>query len=196
VSVVVCRTLDGSTATFPVAENEHRGGILAASIVPARIDGAVAARAQAAAVAIAKKLDYVGVLCVEFFVLRDASLRVNEMAPRPHNSGHYTIDACVTSQFEQQVRALAGLPAGDVSLLAPAVMLNLLGDLWSDGGRARLPNFEAVLRIPGACLHLYGKREARAGRKMGHVTVTADSAGEALARAIQVCDVLGLEPPR
>jgi len=196
VSVVVCRCLDGSSATFPVAENEHRGGILASSIVPARIAPALAARAQAAAATIAERLDYVGVLCVEFFVLHDARLLVNEMAPRPHNSGHYTIDACVTSQFEQQVRALAGLAPGDVSLLAPAVMLNLLGELWFDAGRPRLPNFEAVLRVPGAALHLYGKREARRGRKMGHVTITGDSPALALARAHEVCEVLGLAPPR
>jgi 5-(carboxyamino)imidazole ribonucleotide synthase len=196
VSVVVCRTLDGSAVAFPVAQNEHRGGILAASIVPARIGEAMAGQAQAAAAAMAGRLDYVGVLCVEFFVLRDGRLLVNEMAPRPHNSGHYTIDACVTSQFEQQVRALAGLPPGDASLMAPAVMLNLLGELWFDDGRACLPNFEAVLRIAGASLHLYGKREARPGRKMGHVTVTAPSPAQAMARAVEVCEVLGLEPPR
>jgi 5-(carboxyamino)imidazole ribonucleotide synthase len=195
VSVIVCRTLDGSAVSFPVAENEHRGGILATSIVPARIDEALAARAQSAATVMAERLEYVGVLCVEFFVLKDGRLLVNEMAPRPHNSGHYTIDACVTSQFEQQVRALAGLPPGDASLMAPAVMLNLLGELWFDAGRPRLPNFEAVLRIAGASLHLYGKRDARAGRKMGHVTVTAPAPAQAMARAVEVCEVLGLEPP-
>jgi 5-(carboxyamino)imidazole ribonucleotide synthase len=196
ISAVVCRTLDGSTASFPVAENMHRRGILAVSIVPARVQARLAVAAQAGAVAIADRLDYVGVLCVEFFVLKDGRLLVNEMAPRPHNSGHYTIDACVTSQFEQQVRALAGMSPGDTSLLAPAVMLNLLGDLWFDGPRGRLPNFEAVLRVPGAALHLYGKREARPGRKMGHVTIVSSSEPLALARAVQVSEMLGLEPPR
>jgi 5-(carboxyamino)imidazole ribonucleotide synthase len=196
VSALVCRTLDGSSAAFAVSENEHRGGILAVGIVPARIDDTVAEGAQAAVVALAERLGYVGVLCAEFFVLRDGRLVFNEMAPRPHNSGHYTIDACASSQFEQQVRALVGAAPGDTTLLAPAVMLNLLGDLWFDGGRERQPNFEAVLRIAGAHLHLYGKRHARAGRKMGHVTVTAASPPQALDRARAVCEVLGLEPPR
>ncbi len=196
VSVVVCRSLDGGSAVFPVAENEHRDGILAVCIVPARIEAAVAEQARSAAGAIAERLQYVGVLCVEFFVLKDGRLLVNEMAPRPHNSGHYTIDACVTSQFEQQVRSLTGAAPGDASLLAPCLMLNLLGELWSDAGRPRLPNFEAVLRIPGAHLHLYGKREARPGRKMGHVTLTGESIRQALARAGEACQVLGLEGPR
>jgi 5-(carboxyamino)imidazole ribonucleotide synthase len=194
VSVVACRGLDGASAVFPVSENEHRGGILAVSIVPARIDPALAARAQAEAIAVAERLDYVGVLCLEFFVLGDGRLLFNEMAPRPHNSGHYTIDACTSSQFEQQARALAGAPLGDTSLMAPAVMLNLLGDLWFDDGRPRVPNFEAVLRVAGAHLHLYGKREARAGRKMGHVTVTAPTLEQSLDRAREVCAILGLEP--
>jgi len=196
VSVVVCRTLDGSSAAFPVSENEHRGGILAVGIVPARIDDAVAGRAQAAVVALAERLGYVGVLCAEFFVLRDGRLIFNEMAPRPHNSGHYTIDACASSQFEQQVRALVGAAPAGTMLMAPAVMLNLLGELWFDGGRERPPNFEAVMRIAGAHLHLYGKRQARLGRKMGHITVTAATPAQALDRAREVCDVLGLEPPR
>jgi 5-(carboxyamino)imidazole ribonucleotide synthase len=164
--------------------------------VPARIDDVLARRAQAAVVAIAERLGYVGVLCAEFFVLRDGRLLFNEMAPRPHNSGHYTIDACACSQFEQQVRALVGAVPGDTTLMAPALMLNLLGDLWFDGGRERLPNFEAVMRIDSAHLHLYGKRQARPGRKMGHVTVTAATAPQALERAREVCEVLGLEPPR
>ncbi len=141
-SVVVCRGRDGATATFPVAENEHRGGILAVSIVPARVSTtALAQRARAAAVTIAERMNYVGVLCVEFFVLADGRLLVNEIAPRPHNSGHYTIDACVTSQFEQQARVMAGLPLGDTTQAMPAVMLNILGDVWYDGedaARARL----------------------------------------------------------
>ncbi len=139
-SVVIARGLDGATASFPVAENEHRAGILACSILPARIAPAQAQRARAIAATLAARLNYVGVLCVEFFELADGRLLVNEMAPRPHNSGHATIDACVSSQFEQQVRALAGLPLGDARQHSPAVMLNLLGDIWFDArGAARAP---------------------------------------------------------
>ncbi|HYF60039.1 MAG TPA: 5-(carboxyamino)imidazole ribonucleotide synthase [Burkholderiaceae bacterium] len=176
VSVVVARGFDGRAVAFPVAENEHRGGILAVSTVPARVDAATARAATDATLAIAAALDYVGVLCVEFFVLDDGRLVVNEMAPRPHNSGHWSIDACATSQFEQQARAMAGLPLGSVRQLAPAVMLNLLGDVWyGDGDAPREPDWNAVLRHPEAKLHLYGKTEARRGRKMGHVTVTGET---------------------
>ena len=183
VSVVVARTRAGVVTTFPVAENEHRGGILAASIVPARIDAALAQRAREAAIAVAAAMDYVGVLCVEFFALDDGRLLANEIAPRPHNSGHYTIDACVSSQFDEQARVLAGQPLGDSTLLAPAVMLNVLGDVWFDGDRMREPDWPAVLAVPGAKLHLYGKSEARRGRKMGHVTCLAPTLDEALASA-------------
>ena len=196
VSVIVCRGRDGRSATFPVAENQHREGILAASIVPARVEAPVALQARAAATTMAERLDYVGVLCVEFFVLAGGRLLINEMAPRPHNSGHYTIDACVTSQFDQQARILAELPLGDTRQLAPAVMLNLLGDLWFDHGHARVPPLDAVAAIDGACPHLYGKLEARPGRKMGHVTVLGASLDDALERAGQAAAVLGLEPPR
>jgi len=196
VSVIVCRGRDGRSGTFPVAENQHRGGILAATIAPARIDAALQRGARAAATTMAERLDYVGVLCVEFFVLPGLQLVFNEIAPRPHNSGHYTIDACVTSQFDQQARILAELPLGQTRQLAPAVMLNLLGDLWFDQDRLRLPRLDAVAAIAGACPHLYGKLEARPGRKMGHVTVVAPSLSEALARAGQACAILGLEPVR
>jgi 5-(carboxyamino)imidazole ribonucleotide synthase len=196
VSVIVCRGRDGRSVTFPVAENVHRNGILAATIVPARIDAALAQRARAAASTMAEQLDYVGVLCVEFFALPGGELLVNEMAPRPHNSGHYTIDACVTSQFDQQARVLAELPLGDTRQLAPAVMLNLLGDLWFDQGRLRPPRLDAVAAIEGTCPHLYGKLEARPGRKMGHVTILGTSLQDALARAGKVCEILGLEPER
>jgi 5-(carboxyamino)imidazole ribonucleotide synthase len=196
VSVIVCRGRDGKVATFPVAENQHRAGILAATIVPARIDATLAQQARAAATAMAERLDYVGVLCVEFFVLQDGRLLVNEIAPRPHNSGHYTIDACITSQFDQQARILAELPLGTTRQLAPAVMLNLLGDLWFDDGHPRLPAFDAVAAVAGACLHLYGKHEARPGRKMGHVTALGTSVPDALARAGEVAARLGLEPVR
>jgi 5-(carboxyamino)imidazole ribonucleotide synthase len=195
-SVLIARGSDGATAVFPVCENEHRDGILAVSLLPARITPEQVERASAIAGAIASRLDYVGVLCVELFELADGQLLVNEMAPRPHNSGHATIDACVTSQFAQQVRALAGLPLGDCRLLSPAVMLNLLGDIWFDAaGAERAPAFDQALAVPGACLHLYGKDEARRGRKMGHVTVLGPTLDEAMARAAAVAGVLGLELP-
>jgi len=199
ISVVVARTRDGALTAFPAAENAHRNGILAVSVVPARVEASVAQRAQQAARTVAEALQYVGVLCVEFFVVGDRLL-ANEIAPRPHNSGHYSIDACVTSQFEQQARVLAGQPLGDPSLMMPAVMLNLLGDLWFDGhaydnGR-REPDWPAVLAVPGAKLHLYGKRDARRARKMGHVTCVGTTPVQALERATQVARVLGLPPPR
>jgi 5-(carboxyamino)imidazole ribonucleotide synthase len=194
-SVVVARSRDGVTATFPVAENEHRSGILAVSVVPARVIETMARRAQDAAIAVAEAMNYVGVLCVEFFVVGD-HLLVNEIAPRPHNSGHYTIDACVSSQFDQQARVLAGQPLGDTELMAPAVMLNVLGDVWFDGERRREPDWPAVLAVPGAKLHLYGKSEARRGRKMGHVTCVAATLADALSRATDVARVLGLAAPR
>ncbi len=193
-SVVVARTRNGAVLTFPVAENEHRGGILAVSIVPARIDIDLAQRAQQAAVDIATAMHYVGVLCVEFFLV-GGRLLANEIAPRPHNSGHYTIDACVSSQFDQQARVLAGQPLGDTVLMAPAVMLNVLGDVWFADGKLREPPWHEVLAVPGAKLHLYGKSEARRGRKMGHVTCIAATLQEALLRARQVAGVLGIALP-
>lgn len=190
-AVVLVRGADGTSAVFPVSENEHRDGILAASILPARIDAAQAQRAGAMALTLAERLGYVGVLCVELFELTDGSLRVNELAPRPHNSGHATMDACVTSQFEQQVRALAGLPLGDCSLLQPAVTLNILGDAWlGNDGRPLEPAFDRVLAVPGACLHLYGKTEPRRGRKMGHVTALGTDLATAMARARQLAGIL------
>ena len=138
-------------------------------------------------------LDYVGVLCVEFFVLADGSLVVNEMAPRPHNSGHYSIDACDVSQFELQVRAMTAAPLVAPRLHSPCVMLNLLGDLWFDAGRKVEPDWAGVLALPGVHLHLYGKAEARAGRKMGHLTATAVDAMQADAVARQAAERLGLE---
>jgi 5-(carboxyamino)imidazole ribonucleotide synthase len=182
-SVIVARGGDGQCATFPIARNVHHDGILAVSTVPAEVDEGLAAEARAAALRIAERLQYVGVLCVEFFVTADGSLLVNEMAPRPHNSGHYSIDAAVTSQFEQQARVMAGLPLGSTRLLAPAVMLNILGDAWFVAGEKRDPDWAAVLAHPGAKLHLYGKEEARPGRKMGHVTVLGSSVADAQAQA-------------
>jgi 5-(carboxyamino)imidazole ribonucleotide synthase len=191
-SVVVARGFDDEVRTFPVAENHHQHGILDVSIVPARVPAALAGRARETALAIAQRLDYRGVLCVEFFVLDDLTLLVNEIAPRPHNSGHYTIDACVTSQFEQQVRVLAGMPLGATDLHAPAVMVNILGEAWLHAAgvvgadSAAEPDWSLVLRHPRAKLHLYGKREARAGRKMGHYTVLAPSVEQALDEALAI----------
>jgi 5-(carboxyamino)imidazole ribonucleotide synthase len=179
-SCVVARGFDGATVSWPVAENQHAGGILDISIVPARVSPALSSAARDAALAVANRLDYRGVLCVEFFVVAGDGLLANEIAPRPHNSGHYTIDACVTSQFEQQARVLCGMPLGDTALHSPAAMVNVLGELWARGE----PAWEHVLRHPRAKLHLYGKREARPGRKMGHYTVLADSVEVALAEAL------------
>jgi 5-(carboxyamino)imidazole ribonucleotide synthase len=180
ISVVVARGADGETACFPVAENQHRNGILDISIVPARISEALAKRATDAAIQLAARMDYCGVLAVEFFVVADNQLLINEIAPRPHNSGHATLDACVTSQFEQQVRTLCGLPLGSTRLLSPAVMVNLLGDLWADGE----PHWEKLLQHKQVKLHLYGKSEPRPGRKMGHFTCLDESLEQALGTAL------------
>ena len=180
VSVVLARDAKGNVAPFPVAENIHRNGILDISIVPARGSAEVREQAQALARGVAEKLDYVGTLGVEFFVC-GGQLYVNEMAPRPHNSGHYTIDACVTDQFEQQIRALCGLPLGDARLHSPAVMVNLLGDIWRDGE----PEWNVLFEQLDLKLHLYGKHEARPGRKMGHFTVIGDEAEEVLKGAME-----------
>ena len=186
ISVVLARAADGSTALFPVAENQHVNGILDITIAPARITDDLAAAARDIAIRLAHKLEYVGVMAVEFFVVDGDRLLINEIAPRPHNSGHYTIDACRTSQFEQQVRVLCDLPLGDPSQHTPAVMLNLLGDVWRGDRKQEPPRWEAVLEHPGAHLHLYGKREARAGRKMGHVTVCDADLERALAIAQEI----------
>jgi 5-(carboxyamino)imidazole ribonucleotide synthase len=180
ISAVVARGADGAGRSFPVSENRHRMGILDVSIVPARVAPELAKQGEEWALRIADKLNYCGVLAVEFFVTESGELLVNEMAPRPHNSGHYTIDACVTSQFEQQVRTLCGLPLGDTKLLSPVVMVNLLGEAWQQGA----PQWDRVLNLPDAKLHLYGKHEARGGRKMGHYTVLDRSAEAALQKAL------------
>lgn len=194
-SVVMARGADGQTAFYPSAQNEHRDGILAVSVVDAQSSGqALASQAVKAAQAIAEGLQYVGVLCVEFFVLQDGSLIVNEIAPRPHNSGHYTMNASISSQFEQQVRVTAGLPLGSTASLCSVVMLNILGDIWFDPatGDKREPDWSAVLAVPGAKLHLYGKADARRGRKMGHVNVLGSSLADARSAAAQVAQVLGI----
>ena len=192
VSVIVARNERGEVATWPVAENRHRDGILDVSIVPARVEPSLAERARAIGTGVAQALDYRGVLCVELFVTRDGALLVNEIAPRPHNSGHFTIDACVTSQFEQQARVLADLPLGDTRQHTPAVMVNLLGDLWFEGGTRREPAWSDVLRHPCAKLHLYGKAEPRPARKMGHVTCLGTTLPQALATAREVKRLLGI----
>ena len=192
-SVVLARDINGQVAVYPAARNIHHNGILAVTHVDGRVDDDTTMACEAAK-AIAQGLGYHGVLCVEFFVLKNGKLVVNEMAPRPHNSGHYTQNACVTSQFEQQARVMAGLPLGLTRLHSPAVMLNLLGDVWlPDGGDHRVePDWAAVLAKPGTALHLYGKREARSGRKMGHINVTAERFEEAVEIANQIVAQLGL----
>jgi 5-(carboxyamino)imidazole ribonucleotide synthase len=197
VSVLTARGVDGESVVYPIAENVHRDGVLFTTTVPGpNVSDDCAARAQRAAQAMVAELGYVGVLCIEFFVLEDGSLVVNEMAPRPHNSGHYTMDACVTSQFAQQVRAMARLPLGDVRQHSPAVMLNILGDAWfADGSDAACePAWDQVLALPGACLHLYGKDDPRRGRKMGHLTFIAASLAEAQQRLRDACLILGIAP--
>jgi 5-(carboxyamino)imidazole ribonucleotide synthase len=196
-SVVVARGRDGAMVHLPVQRNLHRDGILAVTEVhEGNVPADLARRAIAATRAVAEGLDYVGVLCVEFFGLADGSLVVNEMAPRPHNSGHWSLDGADVSQFELQVRTLAGLPLVAPRQHSAAVMLNLLGDLWfsagATGGAPAEPDWPAVLALPGAQLHLYGKREARAGRKMGHLTVLAADAPSARTNALRAAALLGL----
>ena len=193
VSVLTARGHDGASVVYPIAENVHRDGILFTTTVPGpNVSEACAKQAQDAARAIVAQLGYVGVLCIEFFVLEDGALVVNEMAPRPHNSGHYTIDACITSQFAQQVRAMARLPLGDVRQHSPSVMLNILGDVWFDGDTVREPAWDQVLALPGANLHLYGKNDPRRGRKMGHVTFVAPTLQEAQDSLRAACAILGI----
>jgi 5-(carboxyamino)imidazole ribonucleotide synthase len=179
ISVVAARGLDGSFAYFPPSHNEHHRQILDLSVAPASISDRVKNRAVEITRAVLEKLDVVGVLCVEFFVTHDEDLLINELAPRPHNSGHYTFDACVTSQFEQQLRAVCGLPLGSTAQLCPAAMANLLGDLWTDGE----PDWEAACAFPSVKLHLYGKSQPRPGRKMGHLTALGPDADGLVRRA-------------
>jgi 5-(carboxyamino)imidazole ribonucleotide synthase len=192
-SVIVARGRDGSMVNFPVQLNLHRDGILAVTEVHAEnLPPALASQAVAATKSIAKGLQYVGVLCVEFFVLEDNSLVVNEMAPRPHNSGHYTLDACDQSQFDLQVRTLAGLPLVQPRAYCPAIMLNLLGDIWLAFNDS--PPWDQVLALSGTHLHLYGKLQANRGRKMGHLNITGASVAEVRATALAAAKLLGIEP--
>lgn len=193
-SIVVARGLDGEVVTYGPLANVHRHHILDTTTIPAGLDERTAQRAIDIAHAVAEAGELVGVLCVEFFLGRDGELMINELAPRPHNSGHLTIDAHVTCQFEQQVRAVCGLPLGSAELLRPAAMANLLGDLWQGGE----PDWPAACALPGVRLHLYGKREARPGRKMGHLTALASSAEEAtqLVRRARQTLVASRQPSR
>mgnify|MGYP003603519390 CR=1 FL=1 len=189
VSALLARGWDGAVVHYALAQNVHRDGILHTSSVPApSADDALTLRAQTAAATIAQKMGYVGVLCVEFFILTDGSLVVNEVAPRPHNSGHYTMNACLTSQFEQQVRALTGLPLGATHQTSPAVMLNILGDVWFP----HAPNWAGVLSEADSFVHLYGKLEPKPARKMGHVNFVGKRLEKAALRCESAMQVLGL----
>ncbi|MBK8119856.1 MAG: 5-(carboxyamino)imidazole ribonucleotide synthase [Sulfuritalea sp.] len=193
VSVVLSRDQAGVVKCFPTAENSHRNGILDISIVPARTSGCLVGNAEEIAEGIAQKMGYVGTLAVEFFIVR-GQLLVNEMAPRPHNSGHYSIDACITNQFEQQVRALTGLPLGEPRAHSAAVMVNLLGDLWylKDPHHSHEPDWGNLLAVPNLKLHLYGKHHARPGRKMGHFTVVGSDAQKVQESALAARRLIGI----
>ncbi len=192
VSVVAARALDGTMSDFGVIGNVHRNHILDVSLAPAEVAPAIANDAVAIARQVLERLDVVGVLCVEFFVTRDGRLLINELAPRPHNSGHLTFDACVTGQFEQQLRAICGLPLGSTAYMRPAAMANLLGDLWSAG----TPDWSAACAFPEVKLHLYGKLEPRPGRKMGHLTALGSDARTARETVLAARDSLGRAPLR
>jgi 5-(carboxyamino)imidazole ribonucleotide synthase len=185
-SVVLARSVCGHIETFTVAENRHENGILDTSIVPARVKPGIAASAEKMARILAEILDYCGVLAVEFFVDGNDRLMINEMAPRPHNSGHYTLDACLTDQFQQQVRTLCGYRPGKADLTSSAVMVNILGDAWEHG----TPAWDELLQNPGVFLHLYGKKEPRAGRKMGHFTCAGSDVEKLLEQAESLKRVL------
>lgn len=195
-SVIVARGADGAVVHFPVQRNVHRDGILALTeVFEGNLPLPIAKRSIDAAISIANGLGYVGVLCVEFFVLADGSLVVNEMAPRPHNSGHYTMEACDQSQFDLQVRTLAGLPLTPPRQHSPAILLNLLGELWFDAaGGAVTPPWAELLALPGTHLHLYGKLDARRGRKMGHLTMTGADIAAVRATAARAAALLGIAP--
>ena len=189
-SVLVARDSKGNTVHYDPVENIHRNHILDISIVPARIPTEIQKSASETALEIAQSMNYVGMLAVEFFVSSEGRLLVNELAPRPHNSGHHTIDACYSSQFEQQARATADIPLGSPQLLSPVIMMNLLGDLWQDP--LTPPDWNEILAMKGTSLHLYGKREARPGRKMGHINILADSVEECLKKARSIRQELDL----
>ena len=188
ISVILARSINGQTSVYPVGENRHVNGILDTTIVPATIDATLGEQAIDMATRLADTMDYCGILAVEFFCTRQDELLINELATRPHNSGHYTVDACTTSQFEQQVRMMCGLPPADTQMLSPVVMTNLLGDIWKDGE----PDWRQVLNEPQAHLHLYGKKEARPGRKMGHINCLAADVEQALATTARIRSALSV----
>jgi 5-(carboxyamino)imidazole ribonucleotide synthase len=181
VSVIVARGVDGKMAAYPVCENIHRHHILDVTMVPAKISPEVDVQARVLAGEVAEKLGLIGVLAVEMFLLKDGKLLINELAPRPHNSGHFSFDASITSQFEQQLRAVCGLPLGSTESLRPSAMVNLLGDLWAKGE----PNWIAAAAMPDVKIHLYGKAEPRPGRKMGHLVAFGITAEEAMHTAVE-----------
>jgi 5-(carboxyamino)imidazole ribonucleotide synthase len=186
ISVIGARGVDGSWSHFGPIDNVHRNHILDVSTAPSAVPASIASQAIDATKAVMDSLEYIGILCIEFFVTRDRQLLINELAPRPHNSGHLTFDACRTSQFEQQLRAICGLPLGSPDLLQPAAMANLLGDLWDTG----TPHWAGALRVPNVKLHLYGKSQARPGRKMGHLTALAPTPAEARRLVLAARDAL------
>jgi 5-(carboxyamino)imidazole ribonucleotide synthase len=188
ISVILARSINGQTAVYPVGENRHVSGILDTTIVPAALDASLGEKAIDMATRLADSINYCGILAVEFFCTRQGELLINELATRPHNSGHYTVDACATSQFEQQVRMMCGLPPGDTQLLSPVVMTNLLGNIWKDSE----PDWQQVLNKSQAHLHLYGKKEARPGRKMGHINCLAMDIEQALATTTQIRTALSM----
>ena len=188
ISVILARSINGQSSVYPVGENRHVNGILDTTIVPATLDASLGEQAIDMATRLADSMDYCGILAVEFFCTRQGELLINELATRPHNSGHYTVDACATSQFEQQVRMMCGLPPGDTQLLSPVVMTNLLGDIWKDGE----PDWQQVLNESQAHLHLYGKKDARPGRKMGHINCIAADIEQALATTARIRTALSM----
>ena len=188
ISVILARSINGQTAVYPVGENRHVNGILDTTIVPARLDASLGEQAIDMAVRLADSIEYCGILAVEFFYTRQGELLINELATRPHNSGHYTVDACATSQFEQHVRMMCGLPPGDTQMLSPVVMTNLLGDIWKEDE----PDWQQVLNESQAHLHLYGKKEARPGRKMGHINCLAADVEQALATTARIRSALSM----
>ncbi|MBM4123550.1 MAG: ATP-grasp domain-containing protein, partial [Nitrospira sp.] len=188
-SVLVVRSQDGNCRVYPTVENVHEAGILRTTRVPAEVAPSLAERAGALAGSVVEALDGVGVFCVELFLMPDGAVLINEVAPRPHNSGHYTLDACTVSQFEQQVRAVCGLPLGEVRLLCPAVMVNLIGEEATRAGAGE--GLARLLRQPGAKLHLYGKKSVRPGRKMGHVTFLSEKPEQAWEEATEFRNTLG-----
>lgn len=190
ISIVLARNEAGESFCFPAAENGHRNGILDVSIAPARVSAEIQQKAHNAAKKIAQHLGYIGVLAVEFFISKEGRLLVNEIAPRPHNSGHYTMDACYSSQFEQQVRMVCGLPSGSCELHTPVVMLNILGDVWPQQG---VPDWLSITGINRACLHLYGKKHPRVGRKMGHINILSRDLSSAITKLDTIRDLLGID---